>query len=122
VLRAIQREGSLPVLQAHAAQLLQETETTAAFHAALSTSLNQACALAEHAAQDASQRLARAAASALYHVFSAIAMAWEASNLRAHHPDAARARMRWAQLTLYHRALPRDPLRADDGQLPADWV
>jgi len=122
VLRAIQREGSLPALHAHAAQLLQQTETTTAFHTALATSLSKACALAEHAAQDTSQRLARAAASALYHGFSAIAMAWEAARMRAHHPEASRARMRWAQLTLLTRVLPRDPLAADDGQVPADWA
>jgi len=122
VIRAVQREGSLPALQAHAAQLLQQTQTADAFNTALADSLEKACALAQHAAQDGSQRLARTAASALYHCFSAIAMAWEASRMRANHPKASGDRLRWAQLVLLHRVLPRDPLQADDGQLPAAWT
>jgi len=122
VIRAVQREGSLPALHAHAMQLLRETQAHTAFTTALTNSLEQAIALAQHAAQDSSQRLARTAASALYHCFSAIAMTWEASRMRANHPEASRERLRWAQLTLLHRVLPRDPLQADDGQLPAGWV
>jgi len=122
VMRAIQREGALPVLQAHATQLLQQTQACAAFKAALSASMEKAAVLAQHAAQDAAQRLARAAASALYHCFSAVAMAWEASCMHENHPEASRDRLRWAQLVLLHRVLPRDPLLADDGQLPAAWT
>jgi len=122
VIRAIKRENSMPVLHAHATQLLQETQTSTAFKTALGDSLKKACALAQHAAQDDSQRLARAAASALYHCFSAIAMAWEASHIIEQHPDVGRDRLRWAQLTLLHRVLPRDPLLIDDGQVPATWT
>jgi hypothetical protein len=42
-------------------------------------------------------------------------MAWEASRTR------SAERMRWAQLVLLHRVLPRDPLSAGDLP-PADWT
>jgi len=121
VLRAAQRENALPVLQAHAAQLLQQVQATTAFKTILSTSLDKAITLTGRAAQDSDQRLARAAASALYHCFSATAMAWEASRLRVTHPAESAARLRWAQLVMLHRVLPRDPLQDDDGQPPAQW-
>jgi hypothetical protein len=62
-----------------------------------------------------SDQLARQAASALYHVTTATAMAWEASRLQ-----SAR-RMRLAQLVLRHRVLPSDPLRVDDLSEPS-WL
>ncbi|WP_027013805.1 acyl-CoA dehydrogenase family protein [Comamonas composti] len=114
VIRAIKREGSLPVLQAHAAQLLAETEASADFKAALSACMDKAAALGLRAAQEGGDKLARAAASGLYNCFTAIAMAWEATK------TASPERMRWAQLVLLHRVLPRDPL--GDGELPADWT
>jgi hypothetical protein len=54
------------------------------------------------------EHAARQAASALYHVSTAIAMAWEAGRL-----DCPR-RMRLAQLVLKHRVLPHDPLALGD--------
>jgi acyl-CoA dehydrogenase len=115
VLRAIRREGSLPVLQAHATQLLEQIEAPSAFIEALSNAMNRASVLAQ-AAVDAGaegERLARTAASALYHCFTAIAMAWEASHTK------SQQRMRWAQLVLLHRVLPHDPLQ--DSEIPAEW-
>ena len=56
----------------------------------------------------------RLAASALYHCTSASAMAWEAAR------TGSAARLRWSQLALLHRVLPRDPLAPD--ALPADWT
>jgi hypothetical protein len=115
VIRAIKREGSLPVLRDHAAQLLAQTEAATDFKAALSASMDKAAALALRAAEEGGDRLARAAASGLYHCFTATAMAWEASRTR------SAERMRWAQLVLLHRVLPRDPLSAGDLP-PADWT
>ena len=66
---------------------------------------DRAAALADSAQSDPA--LARQAASALYHVTSAAAMAWEAEKLG----DPARAEL--ARLVLRHRVLPRDPLAAD---------
>ncbi|WP_370682532.1 acyl-CoA dehydrogenase family protein [Comamonas sp. GB3 AK4-5] len=119
VLRAIRREGSLPVLQAHAAQLLAEindTEAAPAFKAVLQDALERAGRFAQSAVEAGpeGERLARTAASSLYHSFTAIAMAWEASQMR------SAERMRWAQLVLVHRVLPRDPLQ--DSEIPAGWL
>ncbi|WP_043113949.1 acyl-CoA dehydrogenase family protein, partial [Pseudacidovorax intermedius] len=115
VLRAIRREGSLPVLRAHVAGLLAEAEhaLAPAFVQALRQAMDRACALAGTATQDGGDVLARQAASALYHCTSATAMAWE--SVRTGSAD----RLRWAQLALLHRVLPRDPLAAD--ALPAHW-
>ncbi len=115
VLRAIRREGSLPVLRAHVETLLSEANPSLApaFAQALREAMDRACALAETAAQDGGDVLARQAASALYHCTSAAAMAWEA--VRTGSAD----RLRWAQLALLHRVLPRDPLAPD--ALPAGW-
>jgi alkylation response protein AidB-like acyl-CoA dehydrogenase len=114
VVRAVRREGSLPVLRAHAAQLLARTRASTDFKAALSACLDKAEALALRAAEEGGDRLARAAASGLYHSFTATAMAWEASQ------TGSAQRMRWAQLVLLHRVLPRDPL-GDGGEPPASW-
>jgi acyl-CoA dehydrogenase len=48
--------------------------------------------------------VARQVASALYHVTTAIAMAWEAGGM------ASARRMRLAQAVLRQRVLPQDPL------------
>jgi hypothetical protein len=68
------------------------------------------------AQRDGGEILTRQAASALYHVTSAAAMAWEAGQLQ--DPD----RLVLARMVLVHRVLPRDPLQADaaeDGALNA---
>jgi acyl-CoA dehydrogenase len=107
VVRAIQREDALPVLQAHALALLDEAALAPGFDQSLRESLARAAALARQAAAAGGDRLARQAASGLYHVTSAIAMAWEAQR------TGSADRLRWAQLVLQHRVLPRDPLAAD---------
>jgi len=124
VLRAVRREGALPVLQAHAAQLLAQTAAPEAFKTALAASLDKAAALAQRAsAQEGGEQWARAAASGLYHSFSAIAMTWEAAQLHAAgHAAEGAARLRWAQCVLLHRVLPRDPLLESDTALPAGWI
>lgn len=113
VIRAIKREDSLPVLRAHAMSLLEQADLAPAFADALRGALDRACALAQTAARDGGDALARQAASALYHCTSAIAMSWEAS------ATGSADRLRWAQLALRHRVLPRDPLAPDE--LPAAW-
>ncbi|RQO44288.1 DNA alkylation response protein [Variovorax sp. KBW07] len=113
VIRAVKREGSLPVLRAHFEKLLDDAALAPAFAKALRDALARAAALAETAAHEGGDVLARQAASALYHCASAIAMAWEAAQ------GGSAARLRWAQLVLLHRVLPRDPLAPD--AMPADW-
>ena len=105
VLRAAQREGSLPVLRAHIATLAGNAAEAPELPAALS----RAVALTEAALADPS--LARQAASALYHLTTAAAMLWEARQL------ALPARAELARLVLRHRVLPRDPL--DSASEPA---
>jgi hypothetical protein len=117
VIRATKREGSLPVLQAHLEGLLNEASGHAllapAYEQALRDALNRAAALVATATRDGGEVLARQAGSALYHVTTAIAMSWEAAK------TDSRDRMRWAQLALWHRVLPRDPLSPD--ALPESW-
>ena len=98
VLRAAQREGSLPVLRAHVSACAGNAEQAPELPAALS----RAVALTEAALADPS--LARQAASALYHLTTAAAMLWEARQLN------MPARAELARLVLRHRVLPRDPL------------
>ncbi|MBF6988510.1 acyl-CoA dehydrogenase family protein [Cupriavidus sp. IK-TO18] len=115
VLRAIRREGALPVLQAHLAGLLADTPMHADAHATFEGAIAAAAKLAAHAAEAGADGdlLARQAASALYHVTTAVAMAWEAGRI------GSVRRMRLAQLVLRHRVLPQDPLAAST---EPDWL
>jgi len=141
VLRAIRREGALPVLQAHAKNLLAQAAknpaVTPAFCATLTTCLEKASALATYATSESSGECeARAAASGLYHSFSAIAMTWEAAQLMSASgtPESEQSihdlqlhlvgvqRLYWAQEVLLHRVLPRDPLLHDDPERHAEWI
>jgi alkylation response protein AidB-like acyl-CoA dehydrogenase len=101
VLRAATRENALGELRAH----LHGLNIGGALPAAL-PALDRAIALAD-TARDGNPHLARQAASALYHVTSAAAMAWEAAATR----DPTRLVM--ADMVLRHRVLPRDPLSDD---------
>lgn len=114
VLRAMRREGSLPVLQAHCEALIDDAPLAPGFAAALRDALARAAALARMAAEDGGEQLARQAASVLYHVVSAIAMAWEGAR------GGSPQRIEWAQQVLLHRVLPRDPLAAEP-RLPSHW-
>ncbi|MFC7738610.1 acyl-CoA dehydrogenase family protein [Roseomonas sp. GCM10028921] len=105
VLRAARREGSLPVLADHVRGLLGNG---GALPDAV-PALDRAVALAEAAGDDPA--LARQAASALYHLTSAAALAWEAARLDLPH------RLALARLALRHRVLPRDPLQPDTENL-----
>jgi hypothetical protein len=119
VIRAIQRDGALNALQAHLDGLLAQSagavnrdgvaaDLCADLPTALAAALARASTLALHAAQPGEQALARHAASALYHVTSAIAMLWEASQIR--DPETAQYRRCLAALVLKHRLAPQDPL------------
>jgi alkylation response protein AidB-like acyl-CoA dehydrogenase len=118
VLRAIRREGSLPALQQHLRGLLDDTPLHAQARAVFDTTLVRATARAAAAAAAeagaSGELLARQVGSALYHLTTAVAMAWEAGGMR-----SAR-RMRLAQLVLRQRLLPQDPLGGDDSE-PA-WL
>jgi acyl-CoA dehydrogenase len=131
VCRAIRREQSLDALQEHWADLLEETPLPDDLSGMLNETMPRAAALAE-AAADGAEDLTRRAASALYHVTSAVCMAWEAGRLDggardvAMHPGQVRGRqvrgrqvrgrqvrLHLASAVLRHRVLPMDPLAAE---------
>ena len=87
----------------------------AALRSDLQAALVRATALAEQAAMPGADALARRAASALYHVTSAIAMAWEGTQ------GAGPVRQALARRVLRHRLQVNDPLAADlDAQADED--
>lgn len=104
--RAINREGSLPVLERHWQTLLGEATLSADLQACFDRAIPAAVRLAESAAGGA-EALTRRSASALYHITTAATMAWESARIG--RPD--RAHM--ARLVLEHRVLPVDPLSPD---------
>jgi hypothetical protein len=117
VLRAVRRDGALPVLRAHVDALLADGEPCPPALAALQArTLDRAFALAAGAAEHDRTHLARQAASALYHATTVAGLRWEAR----HAALAERARL--ADAVLVHRLAPRDPLAAehDDGAAPTD--
>ncbi len=108
VMRAITREGALPVLVNH---LRGRTDDPAFRH-----HLDRAAAFAEQVAGQGDETLARQAASGLYHATTAIALAWEAAKANLPH------RLALARLVLAHRLARRDPLAAPDDAALIDAV
>jgi len=110
VFRAIRRDGALDALAAHLQGLLADTtlhpHARDVFAATLARVLQRAQAVADGGTSG--EPMARQVASALYHAFTAVAMAWEADRI-----DSPR-RMRLAQLVLRQRVLPVDPLAEAD--------
>jgi len=100
VLRAARREGSLDALDRHLRRSLKEAPGLPEVPALL--------ARATTLAARADDAQARQAASALYHLTTAIAMAWEAART----DDSSRLAL--ARMVLRHRVMPRDPLDPAD--------
>ena len=112
VLRAISRDAALPVLTQHLRELLTGAALPAAQHAlfeATTARVLQRAAEVAAAGRDG-QVHARQVASALYHVTTATAMAWEAQQM------ASARRRALAQAALIYRVLPRDPLADEAAQ------
>ena len=107
VLRAIQREGALPVWQDHMSGLLDATPWHPNARSNLDQLMARVSGLAQTSADQKDEAQARRVAAALYHLTSAIAMGWEA------HQTQNPRRMVLAQCVLQHRLLPRDPLTAN---------
>jgi len=97
VMRAARRDGGLDALLAHVRGLAVPGLDVA-------PAMERAADLAVAAMAPEGAHLTRQAASALYHVTSAAAMAWEAAQL----DDSDRLAM--AGMVLRHRVLPHDPL------------
>ncbi|MEW6641607.1 MAG: acyl-CoA dehydrogenase family protein [Pseudomonadota bacterium] len=110
VSRAIARDDALVALKAHNAALLMAAALDAPTQALFAGQLERACAFAADVAARKAEPQARQAASALYHITSAIGLAHEAAAIQAPH------RLALARLVLTHRLLPRDPLAADDAE------
>ena len=116
VLRAVRRDAALPALRQHLQGLLDDTPLPAPARTQFQATLHQVLALADTLAAappalaDAS---ARQAASALYHLSTAVAMAWEAGR------TASADRLHLAQAVLSLRLLPQDPLAP---ALPMPWL
>ena len=106
VIRSIRREQSLTALRIHLAGLLSQTPLHPLARKVFDSAHERVQAFAAQVADGggAFDHAAREAASGLYHVTTAIAMAWEAGQA-----GSAR-RMRIAQMALRERALPRQPM------------
>ena len=103
VIRAIRREGSLPVWKSHLLKLLNSTKLNTEFKQVYLNLIEQV----EHLALEVSERnediRARDVASSLYQLTSSIAMAWEAGQTK------SMSRMLLAQLVVKHRLMLRAP-------------
>lgn len=106
VMRAVRRERALPVLERHLLDLLADCGPALPDRTPFAQLLQRCVGLAESVAGAGGEKdqAARQAASALYHLSTAIMMAWEGARTG----DAGRIAL--AQQVLRHRLLPRDPL------------
>jgi acyl-CoA dehydrogenase len=106
--RAVGKSSAHKSLQAALVTLLHEaTAIPAAFRDRLQQTLGRTLDFAERvAAEPALEDRARQAASALYHITSAILMAWEAAQ-----PGTDPRRALYARMILDHRLSARDPLQ-----------
>jgi hypothetical protein len=113
ITRAVGKSGAHRALAAALGKLLDEAAAIPVpFRDRLRQTLDRAIDFAERvAAEPALEANARAAASGLYHIASAVLMAWEASR----GADARRALL--ARLVLEHRLGTQDPL----APLTGDW-
>lgn len=111
--RAVGKSGAHKVLQTALLKLLDEAAAIpASFRDRLRQTLARAIVFAEGvAAAPALEQHARAAASALYHIASAVLMTWEAAQTGA---DARRAL--YARLVLEHRLSAQNPLAPQENE------
>ena len=119
VIRAIQKEESLPALREHVNQLLKEGIPVSTELSKLQRErIEKAFAFSQQVADRADLEKARQAASALYHVVTMAAMRWEAAQA------ALPMRARLADMVLVNRLSARDPI--DDPSTPdtelIDWL
>jgi acyl-CoA dehydrogenase len=113
VTRAVGKSGAHKALQAALLKLLDEAASIPSpFRDRLRLTLDRTLHFAERVAADpASEQNARQAASALYHVTSAVLMTREAAE-----PGADARRAPYARLVLEHRLSVRDPLAPHEGE------
>jgi acyl-CoA dehydrogenase len=113
ITRAVGKSRAHKTLQAELTKLLDDAAAIpASFRDRLRQTLDRVVTLAERvAAEPALQENARAAASSLYHITSAILMTWESAQ-----KDTDARRVLYARSILDHRLSVRDPLQPPDGQ------
>jgi alkylation response protein AidB-like acyl-CoA dehydrogenase len=113
VTRAVGKSRAHKALEAALLKLLDEaTAIPAAFRDRLRQTLGRTIGFAERVAADpAGEQNARSAASALYHVTSAVLMTREASR-----PEADARRALYARLVLEHRLGVNDPLAPQESE------
>jgi alkylation response protein AidB-like acyl-CoA dehydrogenase len=113
ITRAVGKSRAHKTLQAELAKLLDDAVAIpASFRDRLRQTLDRVVTLAERvAAEPALEENARAAASSLYHITSAILMTWESAQ-----KDTDARRALYARSILDHRLSVQDPLQPPDGQ------
>lgn len=113
--RAVGRHGAEAALAADLhARLDEATSVPQAWRDRLRDLTDRAIALAREVAGRADNEAeARRATSVLYHVASAVALAWEGHRIHAMRGDARRALL--SRLVVDHRILPRDPFEVAGG-------
>jgi acyl-CoA dehydrogenase len=111
--RAVGKSRAHLSLQAELTKLLDAANAIpATFLDRLRQTLNRTLNFAERvAAEPALEENSRRAASALYHITSAILMTWESAQ-----PNADARRALFARAILDHRLSAQDPLAPEDGQ------
>ena len=114
--RAVGRHSAEAALAADLAARLDESGAVpVAFRDRLRRNVDAAIGFAQRVARDAANEAdARRATSALYHVASAVYLAWEADRIHQHRGDARRLLL--ARLVLDHRLAARDPFALDAGR------
>jgi hypothetical protein len=119
IARAVGKSRAHKALEAALLKLLAEaTAIPAAFRDRLRQTLERTIRFAERVAADpAGEQNARSAASALYHVTSAVLMTREAAG-----PSADARRALYARLVLEHRLSVQDPLAPREGEREREAV
>lgn len=117
IARAVTREQALEPLQGYLAGLLAEADLLPASRQLFDSALRRAVTCFHRVALQRLDEQVRQAGSVLYHLTSAIFMAWEAARQAGDF-----RRLALAHLVLTHKVLPRDPLSLEpaiDAQLLA---
>lgn len=108
VMRAIKRNEALVYLGDYLVRLLDEVQLPDASDQALRHKLNEVLAFVTAVANANDEFDVRQAASALYHITTAVVMAWEAGKM-----GTDWQRLAWAHLVLQHKLNSKQPLQAN---------
>lgn len=108
VLRAAERDDALPELKIYLQRLLAHPEIPAASLKQLHRSMEQVWSMFQAVIEEQNEADARKVSSALYHLCSAVVMAWEAVQLPEHWQ-----RLAWAHMVMRYQLSPQNPLHLD---------